>query len=517
MSDESSGLAQFTQENPDIRGGVAGTSTREPHLTQNFATAGSSQAQLGQNIGEQSPLRHCPQSNTRFKIPKALSLSQVTVAFCINCGVHNPDDAVFCLSCGQTLYRLPKRVGARKVVGWRRVRVPVLVFLLVILAVVVVLSLRKSATTEQNSNNTAKPPAEHSAKPKQLDEAVLTIVGMDTKGSAVSQGSGFILSSDGLAGSNYHVFRGVTRAFAECCNDRKFEIVEVEGADLAKDLVVFQLYEVGKIEKPQGLPHVVFAPSNDLKVGQRVIAVGSPQGLENTVSDGILSAIRESDSVRYLQITAPISPGSSGGPVLDSEGYMIGVATFQLEKGQNLNFAVAADYIQPLLNQHLQVPIKEFQTIVRRAQRQEKGTATTSNADTTSHQDLKTDDTSLTGQFSGIVHNQSVGMSAEFAIVISDSEGNLAGCMGVKQPLFGSGPLGGFISDSDVAFIVTSAIGKITFQGKRRGTGISGIYTVEGPDGTKQQGTFTLQRTSRKGPAENLNSSDCPTDAELHE
>jgi hypothetical protein len=57
LFDESSGLAQFTQENPDFGGAAAGTSTREPHLTQNLATAGSSQAQLGQNIGDQSPLK----------------------------------------------------------------------------------------------------------------------------------------------------------------------------------------------------------------------------------------------------------------------------------------------------------------------------------------------------------------------------------------------------------------------------------------------------------------------------
>ena len=260
---------------------------------------------------------------------------------------------------------------------WRRVSVPLLVLLLAILLGAVGISIRKAGTPQQNSITTAKPPVDHSPKTTQLDEAVLMIVGMNAKGSAVSQGSGFILGSDGLAGSNYHVLRGVTRAFAECCNGRKFEILSVEGADLEKDLVVFQLYELGRTEKPQGLPHVVFAPSKELKVGQRVIAVGSPQGLENTVSDGILSAIRESDSVRYLQITAPISPGSSGGPVLDSDGHMIGVATFQFEKGQNLNFAVAADYIAPLIEQHFQLSLREFQTAVRQVQRREHGVATT--------------------------------------------------------------------------------------------------------------------------------------------
>jgi S1-C subfamily serine protease len=407
-------------------------------------------------------------------------------------------------------------VLSRKLVDWRLVRVPLLVFSGVLLVVAVAISLRKAETPEQKDINTVKPLDGYSPKTTQLDEAVLTIVGMNAKGSPVSQGSGFIVSSDGLAGSNYHVLRGVTRAFAECCNGRKFEILSVEGADLHKDLVVFQLYEVGSIEKPRNLPHVTFAPSNVLKVGQRVIAVGSPQGLENTVSDGILSAIRESDSVRYLQITAPISPGSSGGPILDSDGHMIGVATFQFEKGQNLNFAVAADYIQPLLDQHFQVSIKEFQTLVRRAQRQEKGPATISAADDIPQQDHRSDKSSLTGQFGGIVHNQTADISAEFGIVVLDKQGVLTGCMGVQQPLFGSGPLEGFFLDSDVTFIVTSAIGKITFQGKRKKAAITGTYTVEHPDGTEERGGFTLQRTSSKGPDSGFNPSNCPTDAELH-
>ena len=94
--------------------------------------------------------------------------------------------------------------------------------------------------------------------------------------------------------------------------------------------------------------------------------------------------MREYDSVRYLQITAPLSPGSSGGPVFNSDGQMIGIATFQFERGQNLNFAVAADYVIPLIDQHFQVSLREFQTIVRQAQRHEDGAANTPSAgDTT--------------------------------------------------------------------------------------------------------------------------------------
>jgi hypothetical protein len=243
----------------------------------------------------------------------------------------------------------------------------------------VVVSLKKTETTPPKSTKAEIPAVDSSpTKTAPFDEAVLMIVGFNSKGSAVSQGSGFIINSGGLAGSNYHVFQGVTQAIAECCGGRRFEIHSMEGADLNKDLVVFQLYELASSQKPQNLPHVTFASTLYLKVGQRVIAVGSPQGFENTVSDGILSAVREYDSVRYLQITAPISSGSSGGPILDSDGHMIGVATFQFERGQNLNFAVAANYIQPLLDQHFQVSIKEFQALVRLAKRRESDATTSS-------------------------------------------------------------------------------------------------------------------------------------------
>jgi S1-C subfamily serine protease len=440
------------------------------------------------------------------------------MAFCINCGVHNPGDAVFCLSCGQTIYKPPEKTISPQLSIWFRARVPLIVSALLLVGMTVgILSFRKPAESNQTNGNAKKSSVEPSHETKKFDEAVLMIIATNSKGSPLSQGSGFILTPDGLAGSNYHVLRGATEAFAECCDGRKFEIVSIEGADLDKDLVVFQLYEMGKIEKPKNLPHVTLAPlPNGLKVGQRVIAVGSPQGLENTVSDGILSAVRESDSVRYLQITAPISPGSSGGPVLDSDGRMIGVATFQLTKGQNLNFAVAADYIQPLLDQHFAVSMKEFQNLVHRAKHQSGVSSTTSNPDTVRSENDESHGSSLTGQFGGIVHNVTGDTSAAFGIIVSDEQGILSGCMGVQQPLFGSGPLSGFVVDSDVTFIVTSAIGEITFEGKQKNGSITGTYTVQHPDGTEQQGTFRLQRTSSKGPGEGFDSSGCPTDAEIH-
>ena len=78
--------------------------------------------------------------------------------------------------------------------------------------------------------------------------------------------------------------------------------------------------------------------------GQRVLVIGNPDGLEGTVSDGIISAFRSGRSM--IQITAPISPGSSGSPVLDETGQVIGMATLVSKEGQNLNFAISAEAIK---------------------------------------------------------------------------------------------------------------------------------------------------------------------------
>ncbi len=82
-----------------------------------------------------------------------------------------------------------------------------------------------------------------------------------------------------------------------------------------------------------------------MKVGERAYAVGAPEGLELTLSEGLVSGLREVDDVRVIQTSAPISHGSSGGGLFDSEGRLIGVTTFFLKEGQNLNFALPGEWV----------------------------------------------------------------------------------------------------------------------------------------------------------------------------
>jgi hypothetical protein len=88
---------------------------------------------------------------------------------------------------------------------------------------------------------------------------------------------------------------------------------------------------------------VTVRPYDDIKVGERAVTIGTPQGLELTVAEGIVSSKRSHNDSRLIQTTAPISQGSSGGGLFDAEGHLLGITTFFLRSGQNLNFAVAAE------------------------------------------------------------------------------------------------------------------------------------------------------------------------------
>jgi len=426
------------------------------------------------------------------------------MAYCINCGASNPAGAVFCLACGQTLYQEPKpaATGAKRPSRWILPTAVVVGALVVILIIVFGSAPKgKSPDSSDNRSNAAPPTA-----------AILTIIGYDAAGKPEAQGSGFILTSEGLAATNYHVLDGASKAIAECCSGRKFEISSIQGLDTDKDLVVFQLHELGESGLPHNLPALALDTSGDISVGEKVIAIGSPQGLENTVSDGIISAIRSYKTTRYLQITAPISPGSSGGPVLNGSGQVIGIATMQAPEGQNLNFAVSSEQLKPLLDEHHQYSLLQIQPARRTQQAANDLTASdVEEANEPQEQQLG----SFTGQFAGTVHNNTADISAGFALFVQDTSGDLSGCLAVLLPLAGSGPIAGSESGSDVSFVATSTGEKITFTGERTKDAITGTYVVEKAVGSEEEGKFYAKRTKILDKGSQLDFANCPTDADL--
>jgi S1-C subfamily serine protease len=167
-------------------------------------------------------------------------------------------------------------------------------------------------------------------------------------------GSGFVVAADGRIVTNLHVIAQARSATVVLSDGREFSDVQVMGADYRHDLALLRI-------GAKGLAPIALGDSARVRVGERVVAIGHPLGLGNTVSDGLVSALRDiGDGLSVLQVSAPISPGSSGGPLLNDRGQVIGVSTLIVTKGQNLNFGVPVDAIKPLLASTKGVPIASW-------------------------------------------------------------------------------------------------------------------------------------------------------------
>jgi len=184
-------------------------------------------------------------------------------------------------------------------------------------------------------------------------DAVVTITTYSAAEDAVGLGSGFVVDPSGVIVTCYHVISEAYPAVIKLLNGASFQEISVLGCDSARDVAVIKV-------KGRNLPSVKLASSDDIEVGERVVAIGNPRGLENTISDGLLSGIREMDGYNLLQISAPISPGSSGGPVFNSSGRVVGIASATLKESQNLNFCVPIRYARPLLACTSSVLLEEF-------------------------------------------------------------------------------------------------------------------------------------------------------------
>jgi hypothetical protein len=163
------------------------------------------------------------------------------------------------------------------------------------------------------------------------------------------QGSGFFVAPNIIA-TNYHVMEGSTNASCILNNsDIEYKIDGYIGVDESVDLILLKVSTLNK-------PAIKFSVTT-ASIGQKVYVIGSPRGLPATISDGIISGMRDFDGIKLLQMTAPISPGSSGGPVLNSNGELIGISVLQRTDGQNLNFAIPKSYLQILLDFKKDTPI----------------------------------------------------------------------------------------------------------------------------------------------------------------
>lgn len=167
-----------------------------------------------------------------------------------------------------------------------------------------------------------------------LASSVVMITIHDERGESVGSGSGIMIGENGYILTNFHVVSG-----------GRFYSVQIED-----DATVYRTDELIKYHPDEDLaiiritkklnPLPIYQGHEELVRGQRVVAIGSPLGLFNSVSDGIISGFRTIDSIDMMQFTAPTSPGSSGGAVLNMYGEVIGISTAGVDRGQNINLAV---------------------------------------------------------------------------------------------------------------------------------------------------------------------------------
>ena len=178
---------------------------------------------------------------------------------------------------------------------------------------------------------------------KKIQPAIVTIVAYDVNRNVTNQGSGFFVDKKGHLITNYHVLDGAYAADVKTFDGAKHPIEVVVAENKLSDLIKV------RVKIPEGAVHWVVVTETEPSIGERVMVVGTPMGLEQTVSEGIVSAVRELPVVgKVFQLSAPISPGSSGSPVINMNGNVIGVVSFQAVKGQNLNFPVSGKGIADL-------------------------------------------------------------------------------------------------------------------------------------------------------------------------
>lgn len=183
---------------------------------------------------------------------------------------------------------------------------------------------------------------------KKVKPSAVAIETFDAKGATLSRGSGFFVAADRII-TNKHVIEKSARVEVHLFNGKKYQVKGVLAIDGEGDLALLQ------VDVPAGtavpLPVIQRVPLE----GESIVVVGNPYGLEGSVSNGIVSAVREiSGYGKIIQITAPISPGSSGSPVVNMYGQVIGIATLQAAEGQSLNFAVPGERIAKLRAGELQ-------------------------------------------------------------------------------------------------------------------------------------------------------------------
>ncbi len=177
---------------------------------------------------------------------------------------------------------------------------------------------------------------------RRIKPSAVAIETFDSRGEKLSRGSGFFIAVDRVV-TNRHVIDNAFRAEVHSYNGNVYPVRGVIAVDAEGDLALL------RVEAPPNQVRPLLLDKTSPQEGESVVVIGNPFGLEGSVTNGIVSAVRDIPTFgRIIQITAPISPGSSGSPVVNMQGQVIGVATLQITGGQSVNFAIPSERISQL-------------------------------------------------------------------------------------------------------------------------------------------------------------------------
>lgn len=185
----------------------------------------------------------------------------------------------------------------------------------------------------------------------------------------IGSGSGFFIEKSGVAITNYHVIKNTTNAIIQTIDGEAYPVLKILCYDEEKDFAFIKVSNTSiKGRTINEFPWLKIGDSDIVKNGQNIYTIGSPRGLQNTISDGLISNAKRTFSdidMSFIQITAPISPGSSGGALINEYAEVIGITSIGYDYAQNLNLAVPINYIKNIAFPsdgipYAQVYIKEF-------------------------------------------------------------------------------------------------------------------------------------------------------------
>lgn len=177
---------------------------------------------------------------------------------------------------------------------------------------------------------------------KKAFASTVVVTMAEADGKLISLGSGFFVRPDQVV-TNYHVIEGAAKGYVKFIGKSTLYAIDgISAMDEERDLALLKIVDA----KAPVLP---LSENGGVEIGETVYAIGNPEGFEGTFSQGIVSGIRNAGTDQWVQITAPISSGSSGGPVVNAKGLVIGVAVASVVEGQNLNFAIPVGPVKSLM------------------------------------------------------------------------------------------------------------------------------------------------------------------------